>query len=341
MSLGLYTLARPVLFAMDAERSHELTLRILSRHPELVAPFGMGLREDPVRLMGLRFRNRIGLAAGLDKNGECIEAFDRMGFGFIEVGTVTPRPQIGNPRPRLFRLPQQQALINRLGFNNHGVDALVSRIKRVRRTAVLGVNIGKNADTPLEQAEDDYLICLRKVYALADYVVVNVSSPNTAGLRSLQDAERFAALVGRLNLERRQLADRYGRHVPLLVKIAPDLADDDVLALARTAVQGGIDGLIATNTTIGRPGLQQVARASEQGGLSGAPLRPRAGEVLRRLRSAVGADYPLIGVGGVIDGRQAREKLELGADLVQIYTGLIYRGPGLVRECVRAMRAHV
>ena len=335
---GLYRLARPALFALDAERAHELTLRILSRHPGLAHLLNPGLCHDPVRLMGLEFRNRVGLAAGLDKNGECIEAFDAMGFGFVEVGTVTPRPQAGNPRPRMFRLPRHQALINRLGFNNHGVDALVARVKRTRRQAVLGVNIGKNADTPLENADEDYLIGLRKVYPIADYVVINVSSPNTVGLRQLQEDERFAALVASLDAERRQLGDRYGKRVPLLVKIAPDLAEPDLLSLARTAVARGIDGLIATNTTITRPGLDSDPVGSEKGGLSGVPLRPLADDVLTRLRREVGSDFPLIGVGGIASGRDAAAKRGAGADLVQIYTGLIYRGPALVRRAALALR---
>lgn len=336
---GLYSLVRPALFALDAERAHELTLRLMSSHPGLAHVFSLGVRHNPVRLMGLEFRNRVGLAAGLDKNGECIEAFDAMGFGFIEVGTVTPRPQPGNPRPRMFRLPRHQALINRLGFNNHGVDALVARVKRARRQAVLGVNIGKNADTPIEKADEDYLIGLRKVYPVADYVVINVSSPNTVGLRQLQEDERFAALVASLDAERRQLGDRYGKRVPLLVKIAPDIAEDDLLSLARTAVERGIDGLIATNTTITRPGLEADPVAAEKGGLSGVPLRPLANQVLQRLRREVGSDYPLIGVGGIFSGQDALAKRETGADLVQIYTGLIYRGPAVVRECVNSLRS--
>jgi dihydroorotate dehydrogenase len=338
LTFGLYSLVRPALFTLDPERAHELTLRLLGSYPRAGAPFGSGVHHAPVRLMGLNFRNRVGLAAGLDKNGECVEAFDHMGFGFIEVGTVTPRPQAGNPRPRMFRLPKQRAIINRLGFNNHGVDALVNRLRRVRREAVLGVNIGKNADTPLENAEDDYLLCLRKVYPIADYVVINVSSPNTAGLRSLQEANRFRALMGVLHGERRQLSDRYGRHVPLLVKIAPDIAADDLATMAGIAVEGSIDGLIATNTTITRPGLEQEPVAKETGGLSGAPLRPLATDVLKRLRGLVGADYPLIGVGGILEGAHAAEKHASGADLVQIYTGLIYRGQDLVRECATVLR---
>ncbi|MDB5986562.1 MAG: quinone-dependent dihydroorotate dehydrogenase [Nevskia sp.] len=335
--MNLYPLARAALFRMDAERSHELTIAMLSRHPHSGGLLAGRSVADPVRLMGLDFRNRIGLAAGLDKNGECIEAFDRMGFGFIEVGTVTPRPQAGNPRPRMFRLPAQQALINRLGFNNQGVDALVARAARARRHAVLGINIGKNADTPLELAEYDYLACLHKVYPVADYIVVNISSPNTVGLRQLQEADRFEQLLVKLGEARETLAQRHGKRRPLLVKIAPDMDDAQLLAIADAARRHGIDGLIATNTTVARPGLETQPMAAEQGGLSGAPLRARADAVLARLRSSVGADYPLIGVGGILSGADAEAKRKAGADLLQIYTGLIYRGPGLVAECARAV----
>ncbi|HUR40837.1 MAG TPA: quinone-dependent dihydroorotate dehydrogenase [Verrucomicrobiae bacterium] len=336
----IYGLAREALFALDAERSHELTLGVLSRFPKLAtAPFAGRVPDSPAELLGLRFRNRVGLAAGLDKNGDCIEAFDRLGFGFIEIGTVTPRPQPGNPRPRLFRLPRQQALINRLGFNNHGVDHLVERVRRTPCQAVLGINIGKNADTPVENAADDYERCLRKVYAVAGYVTINISSPNTKNLRDLQETQRLTALLERLLRTREELAQRQGRVVPLLVKIAPDLELAALRELALKARELGVDGLIATNTTIARPGLDGVPNASETGGLSGAPLRGRAVEAVRALRDAVGGDYPLIGVGGIGSGEDARDRRRAGADLVQIYTGFIYRGPELVGECARALLA--
>lgn len=334
----LYPLVRPLLFSLDAEHVHEMTVAWLSRHPDMAGMLAGGTVEDPVRLMGLEFRNRVGLAAGLDKNGECIEAFDRMGFGFIEIGTVTPRPQPGNPRPRMFRLPHERAIINRLGFNNQGVDALVARATRARRRAVLGINIGKNADTPIERAEDDYLICLGKVYPVADYITINISSPNTAGLRDLQQSGRFDQLLSKLTDAREQLADRHGKRRPLLIKIAPDIDDAQLIDIAQTARERGIDGLIATNTTITRTGVEHRALAKEAGGLSGAPLRPLADRVLRRLRQAVGPDFPLIGVGGILSGANAVARREAGADLVQIYTGFIYRGPGFIGDCARALR---
>ncbi|MDP3294581.1 MAG: quinone-dependent dihydroorotate dehydrogenase [Nevskia sp.] len=333
-----YRLARSALFALDAERSHELTMALLSRHPASGGLLSGRIVADPVRLMGLDFRNRIGLAAGLDKNGEAIEAFDRMGFGFIEVGTVTPRPQPGNPRPRMFRLPSERALINRLGFNNQGVDALVKRAGRVRRHAVLGINIGKNADTPMEQAELDYLACLHKVYAVADYLTVNISSPNTKGLRELQQASRFDSLLSALGDAREQLTARYGVRRPILVKIAPDIDEEALIGIADAARRHGIDGLIATNTTITRDAVAGLPHAHETGGLSGAPLLKASNAILARLRERLGPDYPLIGVGGVMSGADAAAKRAAGADLVQIYTGLIYRGPRLVPECARALR---
>ncbi|WP_293374945.1 quinone-dependent dihydroorotate dehydrogenase [Nevskia sp.] len=333
-----YRLARNALFALDAERSHELTMAWLSRHPASGGLLSGKTVEDPVRLMGLSFRNRVGLAAGLDKNGEAIEAFDRMGFGFIEVGTVTPRPQRGNDRPRMFRIPSEKALINRLGFNNQGVDALVKRAACVRRHAVLGINIGKNADTPIEQAELDYLACLHKVYAVADYITVNISSPNTKNLRDLQQASRFDSLLATLADARETLTARYGARRPILVKIAPDIDDDALIGLADAARRHGIDGLIATNTTVARDAVAGLPHAHETGGLSGAPLLKAANTIVAKLRERVGPDFPLIGVGGIQSGADAASKRAAGADLVQLYTGLIYRGPGLVSECARALR---
>jgi dihydroorotate dehydrogenase len=333
----IYGLARPALFALDGERAHELTLELLARFPRLAtAPFGCA-PEAPLELMNLRFRNRVGLSAGLDKNGDCIEAWDRLGFGFIEIGTVTPRSQPGNPRPRLFRLPEHEALINRLGFNNKGVDYLVERVRESPCRAVLGINIGKNADTPVDSAADDYDHCLRKVYAWAGYVTVNISSPNTKNLRDLQETARLQALLERLLRTREELAQRQGRQVPLLVKLAPDLDAAALGEIAVTARELGVNGLIATNTTLQRPGLDGVPRAQEQGGLSGAPLRPLALQALQALRAAVGPDFPLVGVGGILSGADALERRAAGADLVQLYTGFIYRGPALVAECARAL----
>jgi dihydroorotate dehydrogenase len=334
----IYGLAREALFALDPELSHDLTLALLARAPRLAtAPFQGRVPDEPVELMGLRFRNRVGLAAGLDKNGDAIEAFDRLGFGFIEVGTVTPRPQPGNPKPRLFRLPAHRALINRLGFNNKGVDHLVARAQESSCRAVLGINIGKNADTPVEAAAADYEHCLRKVYPWAGYVTVNISSPNTRNLRDLQERERLQPLLDGLRRARDALAQRHGRRVPLLVKVAPDLDEAALAAVAGTARELDIDGLIATNTTIQRPGLKGVPRAAEPGGLSGAPLRPLALAALRSLRAQLGPDFPLLGVGGILSGGDAAERRAAGADLVQIYTGFIYRGPALVAECARAL----
>ena len=334
----MYGLAREALFRLDAEHAHELTLRLFHRFPVLAtAPFAGRVPDAPVEMMGLRFRNRVGLSAGLDKNGDCIEAFDRLGFGFVEIGTVTPRPQPGNPKPRLFRLPAQRALINRLGFNNLGVDHLVRRVRETPCKAVLGINIGKNADTPLENAADDYEHCLRKVHAWAGYVTVNISSPNTRNLRDLQEGERLAALLARLMRVREELAQRQGRRVPLLVKLAPDLDEDALGAIGTIAREHEVSGLIATNTTLQRPGLEGVPRADEAGGLSGAPLRPLALKALKALRRAVGPGFPLVGVGGIQSGAEALERREAGADLVQIYTGFIYRGPELVAECARAL----
>ncbi len=334
---GLYRLARAALFKLDAERAHDVTLDLFRRLPVLsTAPFASAAVDDPVERLGLRFRNRVGLAAGLDKNAECLAAWDRLGFGFVEVGTVTPRPQPGNPRPRMFRLPEQRALINRLGFNNKGVDYLLARVAETPFSGVLGINIGKNADTPIERAADDYRLCLQKVYAAADYVTVNISSPNTKNLRDLQDEAALRALLLDLVQTAASLAQHHGRRVPLLVKIAPDMGADQIESVATVAMETGIDGLIATNTTISRPGLDGVDLAAQTGGLSGAPLLSLATETLRRLRARLGRDFLLVGVGGIGSGEDAALKRRAGADLVQVYTGFIYRGAELVAECARA-----
>lgn len=337
LSKSLYSLARPALFCLDAEQAHELTLGTFHRAPALAALVSPPTVHDPFTLMGLNFVNRVGLAAGLDKNGECLDAWAHMGFGFVEVGTVTPRPQPGNPRPRMFRLPEHAALINRLGFNNKGVDHLLERVARSRYRGVLGINIGKNADTPIERAADDYLIGLRKVYAAASYITVNISSPNTKNLRELQDQAPLKALLGVLADARRELAQAQGQHKPIVVKIAPDMPDEAYAPLAATVREAGMDGIIATNTTLDRAAVAGHAHAAETGGLSGAPLSRRADTVMRLLRTAVGGDFPLIGVGGIGSAGQARARQQAGADLVQVYTGFIYHGPALVRDCASAL----
>ncbi|PTU31143.1 quinone-dependent dihydroorotate dehydrogenase [Stenotrophobium rhamnosiphilum] len=332
----LYNLARSALFRLDAEHAHELTLATFKNFPRLAtAPFACQTSAKPVELMGLKFPNRVGLAAGLDKNGECIEAWARLGFGFIEVGTVTPRAQPGNPKPRMFRLPQHQAIINRLGFNNKGVDYLLAQIERTDYKGILGINIGKNFDTPIENAADDYLICLRKAHAAASYITVNISSPNTKNLRDLQDEERLNDLLRQIRDERVKLAQEQGVRKPLLVKIAPDISGTQIEHIAQAAKQFDIDGLIATNTTVTRPQLGDEILAKEQGGLSGAPLRELANETLRKLRTAVGPDFTLVGVGGIVSGDDALAKRQAGADLVQVYTGFIYQGPSLIGDCAK------
>lgn len=337
----MYTLARPFLFSLDAERAHDVGLRaieaayrsglnpLLARPP---APF-------PVSAFGLRFPNPVGLAAGLDKNGAHIDALLALGFGFVEVGTVTPKPQPGNPKPRMFRLPEHRAVINRLGFNNDGVDALVRNVERAqRKRGLLGINIGKNKHTPNESAEADYLHCLERVYPLADYVTVNISSPNTAGLRELQEEQALRRLVGTLREAQERLGAQHGRRVPMLVKVAPDLSDDDIEAAARVLSDLAVDGVIATNTTVSRIAVQEHPLARESGGLSGAPLMDKATAVLRMLRTRLPDSVPLVGVGGILSGADAAKKTAAGALLVQTYTGLIYRGPALIGECVQAIR---
>ncbi|MDR2164054.1 MAG: quinone-dependent dihydroorotate dehydrogenase [Zoogloeaceae bacterium] len=339
----LYSLLRRVLFAMDAESAHNLALDGLSlaaclRLSSLLAP---PLVSDPVELMGLRFPNKVGLAAGLDKNGAYIDALAALGFGHLEVGTVTPRAQPGNPRPRLFRLPQAQAIINRMGFNNAGVDTLVINIRRAefpRRGGIVGVNIGKNADTPIEKAHEDYLVCLEKVYGDASYVTVNVSSPNTRDLRALQEAAALDGLLARLKTAQARLADQHGRYVPLLLKIAPDLEDGQITVIADTLRRRCVDGVIATNTTLSREGVEHLPHGNETGGLSGAPEFRLSTAVLGKLTHALRKEIPVIGVGGVMKREDARAKIAAGASLVQIYTGFIYKGPDLIREAALGIR---
>ena len=331
--MSLYALARPLLFSLDPETAHRVTLQLAGFLPYAAVP------PCPVRALGLQFPNPVGLAAGLDKNAEHIDALAKLGFGFIEVGTVTPRPQAGNPRPRLFRLPQAQALINRFGFNNVGLDAFLRNVVRSRYRGILGINIGRNADTPPERAADDYEMCLDKVYSHASYVAVNISSPNTRGLRDLQQKDQVENLLARLSTRRERLAKRHGKHVPLVLKVAPDLVPGQVSGIANAVRRHGIEGVIATNTSVSREGVEGLPHANEAGGLSGKPLRERATRVLKLLESELRNEATLIGAGGIFTQSDAREKIAAGASLVQLYTGLIYRGPGLVAECVSAFRA--
>lgn len=331
-----YALIRPFLFALDAERAHESTLRLIALGDALGFPHASPARGKPVEVMGLRFPNRVGLAAGLDKNGTAVDGLGRLGFGFLEVGTVTPRAQPGNPRPRLFRLPEYEAIINRMGFNNAGIDALRERLAQVRYRGILGINIGKNFDTPIERAVDDYLLCLDKAYPLASYITVNVSSPNTKNLRQLQGASELDALLGALKSRQTTLADRHGKYVPLALKIAPDLDPGQTVNIADALRRHRIDAVIATNTTLGREGVETSPLAAEAGGLSGSPLFEKSTAVIRSLARALGGELPIIAAGGITSGARAREKLEAGATLVQIYSGLIFRGPRLVADCVEA-----
>lgn len=343
MALLPYSLARPFLFGLDPETAHELTMESLAlvQDTPLKWAYCNSFIDDPVTLAGITFPNRIGLAAGLDKNARCIDGLGSLGFGFVEVGTVTPKPQPGNPKPRMFRLPQAKALINRLGFNNDGLDAFIANVKRSSfrsKGRILGLNIGKNATTPIENATSDYLIALAGVYPHADYVTVNISSPNTANLRSLQSDEALDALLGAVSARREELAKQHGRRVPVFVKIAPDLDEAQVAVIAATLERHGMDGVIATNTTISRDAVKGLPHAEEAGGLSGAPVLEPSNRVIRLLRAQLGQGFPIIGVGGVMSGADAVSKLQAGADLVQIYTGLIYRGPDLVNEAARSLK---
>lgn len=336
-----YPLARSALFALDAETAHELTLSSLQRAHRLGLTRCAGPAPlSPTTVMGLRLKNPVGLAAGLDKNGAYIDALATMGFGFIEVGTVTPRAQPGNPRPRLFRLPRADALINRMGFNNAGLATFVENVRRSAfrsQGGILGLNIGKNADTPIERAADDYVLGMNAVFPHADYITVNISSPNTANLRALQGGDELSQLLRQLRDARAALADQHGRDVPLAVKIAPDLDDAQIDAIADILPRMGVDGVIATNTTLARDAVAHLPHGDEPGGLSGRPVHEKSLAVIQRLRAQAGADLSIIGVGGICSGQDAQAKIAAGANAVQLYSGLIYRGPALVRECVRAL----
>lgn len=335
----MYFLLKKALFLADPETAHGLALEGLR------LGYGVGAtnllcktHEQPVNVMGLQFPNPVGMAAGMDKNGDYIDALGSLGFGFIEIGTTTPRPQPGNPKPRIFRLESAQGMINRLGFNNKGVDYLVSQVKRRKFKGILGINIGKNFDTPNEKAVDDYLVCLEKVYSCADYITVNISSPNTRGLRELQEAEQLEHLLGTLNRKRDELAHTTGQRKPMVVKVAPDLDDEQIPLMAQVITSSQFDGLIATNTTISREAVKGQAHADEQGGLSGAPLKSRADHVLGQFRQSLAKNIALIGTGGITTGNDAANKIKLGASLVQFYTGFVYRGPDLINDCLKAIK---
>jgi len=335
----LYNFLRWVLFKFDAETSHNLALKAL----KLFSSIGLlklmfkPVVNDPVTVMGLEFKNKVGLAAGLDKNANYIDALSETGFGFIEVGTVTPKAQPGNDKPRLFRLPESNAIINRMGFNNDGLDNLINAVKNSKYDGVIGINIGKNFSTPVEKAVDDYLICFEAVYSIADYVTINISSPNTPGLRSLQHGDALLDLLTQLKVKQKELQLTTHRYVPLAVKIAPDLTKEDIEELAKTFLSTEIDAVIATNTTFSRDGVEGLAHASEQGGLSGAPVLKASTEVVKEFCLLFDGKIPVIAVGGILSANDALEKIEAGAKLVQIYSGFIYKGPELVYKCAKAL----
>lgn len=332
----LYSLARPFLFSLAPERAHDLTLSLLKSSHK----FGVmrqKIEPKPVTCMGIEFPNPVGLAAGLDKNGAYIDALASLGFGFIEIGTITPRPQAGNPQPRLFRIPKAQAIINRMGFNNDGVDQLIENVKASKFKGVLGINIGKNADTAVEDAVSDYLICLEKVYNYASYITVNISSPNTKNLRSLQSGHALTELLETLKKRQIELAEEFQHYVPLVLKVAPDLSETDVQFIASQLLEFKIDGLIVTNTTLSREGVEQLPFGDEAGGLSGAPVFEKSTQCLAAFSKLLKDQIPLIGVGGILQGDQAVTKQQAGAQLVQLYSGLIYTGPRLIKDCVDSM----
>ena len=337
----MYKLARSLLFRLTPEIAHDLTMDLLGAGQRLglIKRIVRPVPSAPVKVMGLEFPNPVGLAAGLDKDGQCIDAFGNLGFGFVEVGTVTPLGQPGNPKPRMFRLVENKALINRMGFNNKGVDNMVANLRKATAKVVIGVNIGKNKATPVDKANDDYVACLRKVYPWAGYVAVNLSSPNTPGLRELQFGEHLASLLKALKDEQARLSEQHGRYVPIAIKLAPDMSDDELREIAGQLVAFGMDGVIATNTTLERDAVAGHEFASEQGGLSGKPLTGLATDKIRVLAEALDGKIPVIGVGGIMSAADAVEKVKAGASLVQVYTGFIYRGPELIAEASEAVSA--
>ncbi len=332
----LYSLARPLLFSLAPERAHELTLSLLKSSHKM-GVMRQVVESKPITCMGIEFPNPVGLAAGLDKNGAYIDALAGLGFGFIEIGTITPQPQEGNPKPRLFRIPEAKAIINRMGFNNDGVDQLIENVKASKFKGILGINIGKNASTPVEDAVSDYLICLEKVYNYASYITVNISSPNTKDLRSLQSGHALTELLETLKNRQLELAEEHQHYVPLVLKVAPDLTSQDIDFIASQLIQFKIDGLIVTNTTLSREGVENLAFADEAGGLSGAPVFEKSTACLAAFAQLLKDKVPLIGVGGILEGDQALAKQKAGASLVQIYSGMIYTGPTLIKDCVKAM----
>ncbi|MGZ5622273.1 MAG: quinone-dependent dihydroorotate dehydrogenase [Methylobacter sp.] len=337
--MNLYPLLRPLLFSLDPETAHEVTLKLLnmahiSGLSKLIYP---EIDNKPINVMGLGFKNPVGLAAGLDKNGDYINALAALGFGFVEIGTVTPRPQPGNPKPRLFRLPEHQAIINRMGFNNLGIDHLLAQVKQSDYSGILGINIGKNFDTPIENAADDYLIGLRKAYTSASYITINISSPNTKNLRQLQQGDEIKSLISALKEEQLKLQQEHSKYTPLALKIAPDLTAEEIAHIAGLLLEFEIDGVIATNTTIARDMIADHPLAHEAGGLSGAPVKQQSTFVVRELAAKLNGKIPIIAAGGILSAADAREKLEAGASLVQIYSGLIYRGPQLISDIVQSL----
>jgi dihydroorotate dehydrogenase len=337
--MNIYPYVRPFLFKLDPETAHHTTLALLKAanttgiNKLIVDP----VEHRPLSVMGLNFKNSVGLAAGLDKNGDYIDALAALGFGSIEIGTVTPQPQPGNPKPRMFRLPKHQAIINRMGFNNLGIDHLLEQVKQCQYKGILGINIGKNANTPIEKATNDYLICLSKAYPVASYITINISSPNTKNLRQLQQGEEIKTLLGALKEKQAKLQAEFDRYVPLVVKIAPDLTLDEISHIAQLLLDLELDGVIATNTTISRDTIAEHPLAEEKGGLSGAPVKNSSTTVVTALSNALNGKIPIIAAGGIMNAEDAQEKIAAGASLVQIYTGLIYQGPQLISEIVRAI----